>query len=304
MTTRPRRSCLSVPGSSPKMVAKAPSLAADEIFFDLEDSVAPDRKDEARTNVVEALRRADFGDRGVGVRINGLTSPWWEADVTEVVGAGGRLDFVTIPKVEEPEEVVAVENALREAESARGASGPVGIQVQIESALGLTNVDPIAAVSGRLQALIFGPADMAASLGMPALSAGRLMSDYPGDHFHFAMSRILVAARAAALQAIDGPHLAIADLEGCRRGALRARALGYDGKWVVHPSQIDVVNEAFTPTREEYDRAVDILTAYERATREGRGAVRLGEEMIDEASRKMAARLVARGRAAWGNAAT
>jgi citrate lyase subunit beta/citryl-CoA lyase len=286
------------------MVAKAPTLAADEIFFDLEDSVAPDRKDEARATVVEALRRADFGDRGVGVRINGLATPWWEADVKEVVGAGVRLDFVTIPKVEKPEDVVAAEDALREAESASGASGPVGIQVLIESALGLTNVDPIASASGRLQALIFGPADMAASLGMPALSAGRLMPDYPGDHFHFAMSRILLAARAADLQAIDGPHLAIADLDGCRRGALRARALGYDGKWVVHPSQIDVVNEAFTPTREEYDRAAEILSVYERATREGRGAVRLGEEMIDEASRRMAAGLVARGRAAWGDAAT
>ena len=286
------------------MVAKAHSLAADEIFFDLEDSVAPERKDDARATVAEALRRADFGDRGVGVRINGFATPWWEADVAAVVGSGGRIDFVTVPKVEEPEHVVAVEQALRESESASGAPGPVGMQVLIESALGLTNVDAIAGASGRLQALIFGPADMAASLGMPALSAGSLMPDYPGDHFHFAMSRILVAARAAALQAIDGPHLAIADLEGCRRGALRARALGYDGKWVVHPSQIDVVNEAFTPTREEYDRAAEILSAYERATREGRGAVRLGEEMIDEASRKMAARLVARGRAAWGDDAT
>jgi len=286
------------------MVAKAHSLGADEIFFDLEDSVAPERKDDARATVAEALRRADFGDRGVGVRINGFATPWWEADVAAVVGSRGRIDFVTVPKVEEPEHVVAVEQALREAESASGAPGPLGMQVLIESALGLTNVDAIAGASGRLQALIFGPADLAASLGMPALSAGSLMPDYPGDHFHFAMSRILVAARAAALQAIDGPHLAIADLEGCRRGALRARALGYDGKWVVHPSQIDVVNEAFTPTREEYDRAAEILSAYERATREGRGAVRLGEEMIDEASRKMAARLVARGRAAWGDDAT
>src|SRR5438132_8244884 len=156
MTTRPRRSCLSVPGSSPKMVAKAPTLAADEIFFDLEDSVAPDRKDEARANVVEVLRRADFGDRGVGVRINGLGTHWWEADVTEVVGAGGRLDFVTLPKVEEPADVVAVGRALLEAESARAASAPVGIQVLIESALALTHVDPIARASGRLQALIFG----------------------------------------------------------------------------------------------------------------------------------------------------
>jgi citrate lyase subunit beta/citryl-CoA lyase len=285
------------------MVAKAPSLPADEIFFDLEDSVAPDRKEEARTSVADALRRADFGDRSVGVRVNGVSTAWWEADVNGVAGSGGRLDFITVPKVERPDDVVSVEEALRESESA-SASSPVGMQVLIESALGLTNVDAIASASGRLESLIFGPADMAASLGMPALSAGELMPDYPGDHFHFAMSRILVAARAAGLQAIDGPHLAIDDLEGCRRGALRARALGYDGKWVVHPSQIGVVNDAFTPTREEYDRALDILSAYERATREGRGAVRLGEEMIDEASRKMAARLVARGRAAWGDAAT
>ena len=156
----------------------------------------------------------------------------------------------------------------------------------IESANGLTNVDAIAGASDRLQALIFGPADMAASLGMPALSAGGLMPDYPGDHFHYAKSRMLVAARAAGLRAIDGPHLAVDDLEGCRVGALRARALGFDGRWVVHPSQIEIVNEAFTPTREEYDRALEILGAYERATAEGRGAVRLGAEMIDEASRR------------------
>jgi citrate lyase subunit beta/citryl-CoA lyase len=221
------------------MVAKAPSLPADEIFFDLEDSVAPDRKEEARVNVADALRRADFGDRSVGVRVNGVSTSWWAADVNEVAGSGGRLDFITVPKVETPDDVVAVEEALRETESAR-ASGPVGMQVLIESALGLTNVNAIAGASSRLESLIFGPADMAASLGMPALSAGSLMPDYPGDHFHFAMSRILVAARAAGLQAIDGPHLAVDDLEGCRRGALRARALGYDGKWVVHPAQIDV----------------------------------------------------------------
>jgi citrate lyase subunit beta/citryl-CoA lyase len=139
---------------------------------------------------------------------------------------------------------------------------------------------------------------------MPALSAGGLLPDYPGDHFHYVKSRMLVAARAAGLRAIDGPQLAIDDLEGCRLGALRARALGFDGKWVVHPSQIEIVNEAFTPTREEYERAVEILSAYERATTNGVGAVRFGAEMIDEASRKMAGRLVARGRDAWGGAAT
>jgi citrate lyase subunit beta/citryl-CoA lyase len=240
----------------------------------------------------------------VGVRINGVSTPRWEADVAEVVGSGVRLDFVTVPKVEHPDEVLAVEDAVARAEPTVGGWLPVGLQVLIESAKGLANVEAVAAASDRLQALIFGPADMAASLGMPALSAGGLMPDYPGDHFHYAKSRMLVAARAADLQAIDGPHLAVDDLEGCRLGALRARALGFDGKWVVHPSQIEVVNEAFTPTREEYDRALEILSAYEDATSEGRGAVRLGAEMIDEASRKMAEGLVARGRAAWGDDAT
>jgi citrate lyase subunit beta/citryl-CoA lyase len=281
------------------MLAKAPSLPADEVFFDLEDSVAPDRKDEARENVVEALFRGDdVGGRPLGVRINATTTSWWRADIAAVAAAGSRVDFVTVPKVDEAFEVEDVEEALRSAESAT-AAGAIGIQVLIESAQGLSNVEAIAGASGRLQALIFGPADMAASLGMPALSAGGLMPDYPGDHFHYAKSRMLVAARAAGLRAIDGPHLAIDDLEGCRQGALRARALGFDGKWVVHPSQIEIVNEALTPTRAEYDRAVEILSAYERATAGGAGAVRLGAEMIDEASRKMAERLVARGRAAY-----
>jgi citrate lyase subunit beta/citryl-CoA lyase len=283
------------------MLAKATSLPADEVFLDLEDSVAPGQKDEARAAVVDALRQGGFAAPHVGVRVNDVTSEWWEDDVLAVAGAGARIDFVTIPKVEHSSEVRDVEEALR----AAGPSGErVGMQVLIETAIGLTNVDEIAGATDRLQALIFGPADMAASLGMPALSAGGLMPDYPGDHLHYAKSRMLVAARAAGLRAIDGPHLAIDDLDGCREGALRARALGFDGKWVVHPSQIEIVNEAFTPTREEYERAVEILDAYERAASEGAGAVRFGAEMIDEASRKMAHRLVARGRDAWGDAAT
>ena len=161
--------------ATPTRWAKAPSLAADEIFFDLEDSVAPERKDDARATVAEALRRADFGDRGVGVRINGFATPWWEADVAAVVGSRGRIDFVTVPKVEEPEHVVAVEQALREAESASGAPGPVGMQVLIESALGLTNVDAIAGASGRLQAVIFGPAGRSLpQLPLEIDSSGRL----------------------------------------------------------------------------------------------------------------------------------
>jgi citrate lyase subunit beta / citryl-CoA lyase len=283
------------------MLAKATGLPADEVFVDLEDSVAPGQKEDARAAAVEALSRGGFAAPHVGVRINAVTSEWWEDDIAAVAGAGVRVDFVTAPKVEDPSDVERVEAALRASER---PGEEIGLQVLIETAVGLGNVDAIAGTTDRLQALIFGPADMAASLGMPALSAGGLMADYPGDQFHYAKSRMLVAARAAGLRAIDGPHLAIDDLEGCRQGALRARALGFDGRWVVHPSQIEVVNEAFTPTREEYERAVEILDAYERATNEGSGAVRFGAEMIDEASRKMARRLVARGRDAWGDAST
>ncbi len=283
------------------MLEKAATLPADEVFLDLEDSVAPDRKAEARAAVVEALRGGGFQAPHVGVRINAVTSAWWEEDVDAVAAAGVRVDFVTVPKVEAATEVEQVEKALRGAEP---AGRRIGMQVLIETAIGLTNVDAIAGATDRLQALIFGPADMAASLGMPALTAGGLMPGYPGDHFHFAKSRMLVAARAAGLRAIDGPHLAVDDLDGCREGALRARALGFDGMWVVHPSQIEIVNEAFTPTREEYERALAILSAYERATAEGRGAVRLGREMIDEASKKMAEGIASRGRDTWGEAAT
>jgi citrate lyase subunit beta/citryl-CoA lyase len=283
------------------MLAKATSLPADEIFLDLEDSVAPAAKEEARAAVVDTLRRGGFGDRHVGVRVNAIDSEWWKEDVEAVAGAGVRVDFITVPKVEEAADVEKVEEALRAAEP---DGERIGLQVLIETAIGLTNVEAIAGTTDRLQALIFGPADMAASLGMPALSAGGLMPDYPGDHFHYAKSRMLVAARAAGLRAIDGPHLAIDDLEGCREGALRARALGFDGRWVVHPSQIEIVNEAFTPTREEYERALEILSMYDRATAEGHGAVRLGAEMIDEASRKMARRVVARGQDAWRDPAT
>jgi citrate lyase subunit beta / citryl-CoA lyase len=283
------------------MLAKAPGLPADEVFVDLEDSVAPGQKEQARVAAVEALVRGGFAAPHVGVRINAVTSEWWEDDVAAVAGAGARVDFVTVPKVEDASDVERVDAALRASER---PGEEIGMQVLIETAVGLSNVEAIAGATDRLRALIFGPADMAASLGMPSLSAGDLMPDYPGDQFHYAKSRMLVAARAAGLRAIDGPHLAIDDLDGCRLGALRARALGFDGRWVVHPSQIEVVNEAFTPTREEYERAVDILDAYDRATNEGSGAVRFGAEMIDEASRKMARRLVARGRDAWGDAAT
>jgi citrate lyase subunit beta/citryl-CoA lyase len=204
-----------------------------------------------------------------------------------------------IPKVEHATDVAFVAELLRQIEETIGFDRRMGLEIQIETATGVTNVDAIATASDRAETLIFGPADMSASLGLPILTAGLPMPNYPGDHWHHILSRILVAARTAGLQAIDGPYLVIKDLEGFREIALRARALGYDGKWAIHPGQIDVLNEVFTPTQDEYERAEAVLEAYRHATDvERSGAVMFGAEMIDEASRKMAERLAARGRAA------
>ena len=296
---RPRRSCLSVPASAPRMMAKAPSLPADEVFLDLEDSVAPSHKEEARALAVQALLEGDWTGKLVGVRVNAVSTRWCHRDVIEVVGAaGGRLDFLMLPKVERPSDVTFVADLLRQVEEEAGLDRRIGIEAQVESAAGLSNVEAVAAASDRLETLVLGPADMAASLGMPVLTVGRPMPGYPGDHEHYVRMRILVAARAAGLQAIDGPHLVIEDLDGLRAMALRARALGYDGKWAVHPSQVEVLNEVFSPAQDEFDRAEAILETYGRSLAEGRGAARFGDEMIDEANRKMAERTAARGRAA------
>jgi len=298
--TRPRRSCLSVPGSSPKMLAKGPSLPADEVFMDLEDSVVPLAKEEARGNVVQALKEGDWSGKTVVVRVNGVSTKWCAHDVLDVVGnAGEYVDCVMVPKVEQASDVTFVDNLLRMIEDSTGLDKRIGIEIQIETATGIRNIDGIAAASDRAETLIFGPADMSASLGLPTVTAGLPMPGYPGDHWHHLLSTILIAARHAGLQAIDGPYLMIKDLGGFREMALRARALGYDGKWALHPGQIDVLNEVFSPTQEEFDKAEAILEAYRHATEvEGVGAVMFGAEMIDEASRKMAEQLAARGRAA------
>jgi citrate lyase subunit beta / citryl-CoA lyase len=298
--TRPRRSCLSVPGSSPKMLAKAPGLPADEVFMDLEDSVAPLAKEEARGNVVQALKEGDWTGKSVVVRVNGVYTKWCAHDILEVVGSAGQyVDCIMVPKVELASDVTFVDNLLRMVEETTGLEKRIGLEVQIETATGLRNIHDIAAASDRAETLIFGPADMSASLGLPTVTAGLPMPGYPGDHWHHVLSTILVAARHAGLQAIDGPYLVIKDLDGFREMALRARALGYDGKWALHPGQVAVLNEVFTPSQEEFDKAEALLEAYRHATEVDRvGAVMFGGEMIDEASRKMAEQLVARGRAA------
>lgn len=282
------------------MLSKAPTLPADMVFMDLEDSVAPLAKEEARGNVIDALKNNDWGGKTVVVRINSIDTQWAADDLKTVVeAAGAYIDCIMIPKVQHAHEVMFVDHMLRMIETNTGLDKRIGIEIQIETATGLKNVHEIAHASDRAETLIFGPADMSASLGLPTVTAGLPMPGYPGDHWHWVLETILVAARAAGLQAIDGPYLLIKDLDGFRDMALRARALGYDGKWALHPGQIDVLNEVFTPSQDEYDKAEAVLEAYRHATEvERRGAVMFGNEMIDEASRKMALQLAERGRAA------
>lgn len=293
----PRRTCLAVPGSSEKMLGKAPGLGADMVFLDLEDSVAPLEKAQARDNVVRAVNELDWGDTVVCVRVNAWDTQWTYRDVVQVVeGCGERLDEVMLPKVQSAAEVVALDLVLTQIEQATGRQGRVGIEAQIETARGLIAVDEICAASPRMEAIVFGPADFAASTEMPVLTGGVQIPEYPGDHFHYVFARILMAGRANGLQVIDGPFLKIRELDALRDYAMRTRVLGYDGKWALHPDQVPVINEVFTPTQEQFDRASDILEAYRVATEQDRrGAVMFGDEMIDEASRKMALKFLSRG---------
>jgi citrate lyase subunit beta/citryl-CoA lyase len=301
---RPRRSCLAVPGSSLKMLDKAQGLPADQVFLDLEDAVAPLAKPGARKNVIAALNNGDWGRKVRVVRVNDLTTHWTYGDVIEVVeGAGANLDAIMLPKVQEASHVQWLDLTLSQIEKQMGlVAGSIGIEVQIENARGLVNVDAIAAASPRVETIIFGPADFMASINMRSLVVGALIPDYgPGDPYHYILMRILMAARMHDLQAIDGPFLQIRDVDAFTAVAKRSAALGFDGKWVLHPGQIDAANAVYSPSQEDYDHAELILDAYDYATSEegGKlGAVMLGDEMIDEASRKMALVLSAKGRAA------
>jgi citrate lyase subunit beta/citryl-CoA lyase len=294
----PRRSCLSVPGSSERFLQKGPTVPADMTFLDLEDSVAPLEKEAARAKVVDAIKNLDWGDRVLCVRVNAWDTKWTYGDVIEVVGnAGERLEEVMLPKVQSAAEVKALDLLLTQVEANAGLpNGHIGIEAQIETTTGLINVEEICAASPRLETIIFGPADFAASMEMPILTAGTQIPEYPGDHFHYVFMKILMAGRANGLQVIDGPYLKVRDPEGFRDNCNRTRTLGYDGKWALHPDQVTILNEVFSPTQEQFDRAWDILKAYEKATEEDRlGAVMFGDEMIDEASRKMAIKFVSRG---------
>ncbi|CNE22625.1 citryl-CoA lyase [Mycobacterium tuberculosis] len=298
---RSRRTTLAVPGSNPRFIEKAQGLPADEIFLDLEDAVAPSAKGDARKTVAAALNEGDWSGRTRVVRVNDLDTHWAYRDVIEVVeAAGANLDAIMLPKVSDATHVQWLDRLLTQIERASDLPvGRIGIEAQIENAQGLTNIDAIAASSPRLESLVLGPGDLMASLSMKTLVVGEQPPGYTeGDAYHHILMRILIAARAHDLQAIDGPYFNVRDVDAFTRVAQRSAALGFDGKWVLHPSQIDAGNAVFSPSQEDYDHAELILDAYDHALREGRGAATLGDEMIDEASRKMALVIAAKGRAA------
>jgi malyl-CoA/(S)-citramalyl-CoA lyase len=292
---RLQRSELAVPASRPELFSKALHGDADYVFLDLEDAVAPAEKEGARVHAVKALREHDWRGRGktISLRINGLDTHFMYRDVVDVVEqSGDRLDTVLIPKVGTPADVYMVDALLTQIEDARGLPHRIGIEVLIETALGMANVEAIAQSSRRLEAMHFGVADYAASVRARTTSIGGLNPDYPGDQWHFAISRMVVACRGYGLRAIDGPFGDFKDTEGYLAAARRAAALGVEGKWAIHPSQVVMANEVFTPAPPEVDRARRILDAIEEAAALGRGAAQLDGKMIDAASARLAQNIV------------
>jgi len=305
---RLNRSQLTVPGSNPRFVEKARSVPADIILFDLEDAVAPDEKEKARKTVVEALHDLDWGGRTLSLRVNGLDTPYTYRDVIEVVEqAGDRLDLLMLPKVGTAADVYAIDVLLTQIEARLRFGRRIGMEVLIESALGMENIADIARASPRLESLHLGPGDYAASIGARTMSIGRphplyhVLTDadeagaraaHWNDMWHFPLSRLVLAARAAGLRPVDGPYADFKDEEGFRAAANRAAVLGLEGKWTIHPSQVALANEIFTPSTAEVEKARRILLAMEEAQSSGTGAVVLDGRMIDIASIRQAESIV------------
>lgn len=288
-----------MPGSSDRFIAKSRSLDVDALFLDLEDAVAPAAKQDARDRIVRELNAGGWRCPTLTVRVNDWSTPWTTTDVLQVVGgAGRRIHALVLPKVRCAEQVVALDLVLGQAEASAGLPvGDIGIEVQIEDALGLREADAIAGASPRLESLVFGPGDFMASMGMRGLSVGSRLDGYDADAFHYVLARILVAARANGLQAIDGPYVSIRDAEGFRVSAARSAALGYDGKWVLHPDQVAPGNAIFAPDPAQVTRARRIIDAYARATDVAGGAVGaivVDDEMVDEAGVKLARAILAK----------
>jgi malyl-CoA/(S)-citramalyl-CoA lyase len=310
---RLNRSELAVPGSQPQFFEKAAKGAADIIFLDLEDAVAPDEKEKARRNVIAALNEVDWRGKTLSLRINGLDTHYMYRDVVDVLEqAPGKLDLIMIPKIGTAADVYALDMLATQIEQAKGAKKRVGFELIVETALGMQNVEAIAGASKRLESLHFGVADYAASTRARTTNIGGANPDYAvltdkdesgrrethwGDAWHYALSRMVVAARANGLRPIDGPFGDFSDAEGYKAAARRAAALGCEGKWAIHPSQVALANESFTPSDKEVERARRILAAMAQAQREGRGAVALDGRLIDIASIRQAEALVTKAEA-------
>jgi citrate lyase subunit beta/citryl-CoA lyase len=299
MTSDLRRTQLAVPASDPRMIANAAESGADEVFLDLEDSVAPNAKVEAREPLIEAARDHDWSGTILSFRMNGVDTSWWYDDIIEVVGrAGEHIDDIVVPMVAGPSDVHTVENLLAQVEENNGLeSGEIGLEPQIEDGDGMHNVYDIAHASDRLSSIIFGPGDYAAAMGTPGLDIGQF-PDYPGHYWHHALSECNAAAKSAGLPCIDGPYADVEDTDGYRESCERANTLGCDGKWAIHPSQIEIGNDVFAPDPEVAERAERIVEAYAEAMEEGKGAVSVDGQLVDEATNKMAKDIVATARAA------
>ena len=296
---RLQRSELAVPASNPTMIDKAAEGPADYVFLDLEDAIAPSEKEQARKNAIQALNDIDWAAKGktVSVRINGLDTHYMYRDVVDVMEqAGSRVHTLLVPKVGVTGDLYMVEAMVNQIEQAKGLTNRVGLEALIETALGMANVEAIAQFGGRLEALHFGVADFAASMRARTTNIGGLNPHYPGDQWHASISRMVVACRAYGLRAIDGPFGDFSDPEGYKEGARRAAALGCDGKWAIHPSQITLANEVMSPSEAEVTRAKRILEAMAQAAAEGKGAVSLDGRLIDYASIRQAEVLVEKAR--------
>ncbi len=308
-TARLHRSELAVPGSNPAMFEKAANSAADIVFLDVEDAVAPDDKAQARKNIIQGLNDIDWGRKTMMVRINGLDTHYMYRDVVDIVEACPRLDMILIPKVGTPADVYAIDMMVTQIETAMGRTKRIGFEVLIETALGMANVEAIAQSSKRLEAMSFGVADYAASTRARTTVIGGVNKDsgvltdrdadgnreyFWTDPWHAAQTRMMVACRAYGLRPIDGPFGDFSDTDGYLSAANRAAVLGYEGKWAIHPSQIELANQVYTPSEAEVTRAKRIMQAMDEAAKAGKGAVSLDGRMIDIASIRMAEALLAK----------
>ena len=293
--SRLHRSELAVPGSSPKMFEKAITSNSDVVFLDLEDAVSPQDKIPSRKNIIKAIKEMNWKEKGktISIRINSLDTHYMYRDVIEIVEeVGEKIDTILIPKAGSASDVYMVDCLLTQIEDNKKFKNKIGIECLIETALGMSNIKEIAKSSERLEALHFGVADYAASLKARTVIIGGLNPDYPGDQWHHGLSQLVMTCRAYGLRAIDGPFGDFNDKDAYIASAKRAAAIGFDGKWAIHPSQIDLANEVFSPPEKEVNKAIRILEELEKAAKEGKGAAQLDGRMIDAASARMAENVV------------